>query len=65
MTVKQANAYRGAMEWYYCLTHRAVEPRDGCANKERLGPYATQDEAARAMERVRERNEAFDADEDD
>lgn len=52
------------MSWYYCLVHHAVEPELGCANAERMGPYATQDQAAAAMERAKERNDSFDADED-
>jgi hypothetical protein len=52
------------MSWYYCLVHQRVEPEEGCANAERLGPYATEAEAQSALERARERNEAFDADED-
>ena len=30
------------MSWYYCLVHQQVEPEEGCANAERLGPYATE-----------------------
>ncbi len=52
------------MSWYYCLVHQKVEPEEGCANAERLGPYATEGEAAQALELARERNQAFDADED-
>jgi hypothetical protein len=47
--------------WYYCLRHRTVEPEDGCAAKDRLGPYPTQEEAALALEKVRERNKEWDA----
>ena len=32
-----------------------------CASKDRLGPYNSAAEAERALERVRERNEAWDA----
>ncbi|MEZ5115434.1 MAG: hypothetical protein R2737_04120 [Candidatus Nanopelagicales bacterium] len=53
------------MSWYYCLVHQRVEPEEGCANAERMGPYDTEDEAAHALERAAERNEQFDADEDD
>ncbi len=48
-------------QWYFCLTHHAVEPYDGCKSEDRLGPYATQAEAAGALEKVKERNEAWDA----
>ena len=30
------------MSWYYCLVHQRVEPDEGCANAERLGPYDTE-----------------------
>lgn len=49
-------------EWYWCLTHHAVEPYEGCKSEERLGPYATQADAARALEKVAERNEQYDHD---
>jgi hypothetical protein len=25
--------------WFYCLKHNTVEPKDGCAERHRLGPY--------------------------
>lgn len=52
------------VSWYYCLAHQRVEPEEGCANAERMGPYATEEEAHHALERAHERNEAYDADED-
>jgi hypothetical protein len=52
------------MSWYYCLVHQRVEPEDGCANAERLGPYETEDEAAHALELAAKRNEEFDAQDD-
>jgi hypothetical protein len=52
--------------WYFCVKHQTVEPEDGCAAKDRLGPYSTPEEAAHAMDKVRERNEQWDsADGDD
>ena len=36
--------------------------QDGCAYKDRLGPYDTEAEAARALEKVKERNEEWDND---
>ncbi len=51
-----------AEEYWYCLKHQAVEGRQGCRNADRLGPYATQHEAATALERVQERNEAWEND---
>jgi hypothetical protein len=52
------------MSWYYCLVHQKVEPEVGCANAERLGPYATESEAAAALDLAKQRNESFDAGED-
>ncbi|WP_340538094.1 hypothetical protein [Nocardioides sp. GXZ039] len=49
-------------EYWYCLTHNRVEGRDGCPNKDRLGPFATEAEAARAVETAHERTEAWDND---
>mgnify|MGYP002634464219 CR=1 FL=1 len=48
------------MSWYYCLAHKAVEPEAGCANAERMGPYATEAEASAALEKAHDRNEAFE-----
>lgn len=49
-------------EYWFCLKHRAVEPRGGCAPIDRLGPYPSYAEAERALEKARERNEAWDND---
>ena len=47
-------------QWFFCLKHHTVEPRDGCAERHRLGPYATREEAERALQSVAERNEKLD-----
>lgn len=50
-------------EWWYDLkTKSAVQ--DGRAGKvaDRLGPYASREEAEQALEKVAERNDAFDND---
>jgi len=52
------------VSWYYCLVHQKVEPEEGCANAERMGPYATEQDADHALQLAQERNEAFDSDED-
>jgi hypothetical protein len=54
-----------APHWYYCLRHGTVEPDAGCPAKDRLGPYATAEEAAHALDRVRERNEDWEKQEED
>ena len=52
------------MSWYYCLVHQKVEPEQGCANAERLGPFETEEQAAAALDVARERNAAFDAEDE-
>jgi hypothetical protein len=51
-----------AERFYYCLNHHAVEEKVGCRAADRLGPYPTREEAERALEKVKERNEAWDND---
>jgi hypothetical protein len=53
-----------AEEYWYCLKHHAVEPREGCKNADRLGPYPTREDASRALEKVQQRNEAWENDPD-
>ena len=49
-------------QWWFCTRHMTVESADtSCPGKDLLGPYRTRDEAARALDKVRERNEAWDA----
>jgi hypothetical protein len=49
-------------EYWYCLKHKAVEPESGCRNQDRLGPYDSEHDASRALEKVQERNEEWDND---
>jgi len=49
-------------EWYYNVKTKKVEPYEGDKASERLGPYSSPEEAARALEIVQERNEAWDND---
>lgn len=49
-------------EYWFCLKHHAVEGVEGCPNKDRLGPYATEAEAARALEHAAENTAAWDND---
>ncbi|CAN5566784.1 MAG: hypothetical protein H0V23_01315 [Nocardioidaceae bacterium] len=48
--------------YYFCLNHHSVETEAGCKAADRLGPYGTKAEASRALEKVEERNEAWDND---
>ena len=48
--------------WWYSLRTHTVEDDDGpTPGKDRLGPYPTQEAAARALETVQERNKEWDA----
>lgn len=48
--------------YFWCLRHRRVETVPNvCADKYRLGPYATEAEAERALRTVADRNETWDA----
>jgi hypothetical protein len=49
-------------QWYYCLRHHTLEGTVGCRAQDRLGPYPTREEAERALEKVKERNQAWDRD---
>lgn len=51
-----------AEEYWYCLKHHAVEGEHGCRNADRLGPYPTAAAAAGALDKVEERNEAWEND---
>jgi hypothetical protein len=47
--------------WFYCLKHHTVETRDGCAERHRLGPYATREEAEHALQSVADREQQLNA----
>ncbi|GAA1837024.1 SPOR domain-containing protein [Microlunatus capsulatus] len=50
-------------EWWYDLkTRSAVQDTKAGKIADRLGPYASREEAEQALDRVAERNEAFDED---
>ena len=49
-------------EYWFCLKHKTVEPREGCRNQDRLGPYSSESDAAAALDKVEERNEEWDHD---
>lgn len=53
----------GNDQWWFNLRTLTVEQGPGQANAERMGPYSTKAEAETALERARERSEAWDADE--
>jgi hypothetical protein len=41
--------------WWWCLEHRKVEEGFGCGSTTRAGPYDSEQEAAAAPQRIRER----------
>ena len=50
------------MSYWWCLQHAKVEGGDNtCAAMDRLGPYATREDAAAALESTRARTAAQDA----
>ncbi len=52
--------------YFYSLkTHSVVTAENGGRAADRLGPFATREEAEQALERVRQRNEAADAQDED
>jgi glycerol-3-phosphate dehydrogenase len=55
----------GKREFYWCVRHERVESGDNvCAARYRIGPFDTASEAEHALERVQQRNEAWDAEDD-
>jgi hypothetical protein len=46
-------------QWFYCLKHHTVEGPIGCKAKDRLGLLAGRVRAEHALEKVKERNEAW------
>jgi hypothetical protein len=48
-------------KFWYCVKHHRVEPADGCAAIDRLGPYPTEEEASRALDKAAERNAEWEA----
>jgi hypothetical protein len=52
-------------EWYYCFKHKKVERRDDCQQRDRMGPYPTQEAAEHWQDRVAQRNETWEKDDED
>ena len=48
-------------QFWWSLVHQRVEEGPGSPNAERLGPYATYEEAASAIERSKQRTAEEDA----
>ena len=55
----------GSTAFYWCVKHSRVETGDDvCPGRDRLGPYRTESEAQQALQRVRERNDEWDAEDE-
>ena len=52
-------------KWFYCLKHKRVEQGPGCPDRDRMGPYDSENDAANALQHARERNERWEAHNDD
>jgi hypothetical protein len=50
--------------WYFCLTHRTVEPDLAGPSHDRLGPYASEEEAAAWRERHEGRAGTWEAEDE-
>ena len=57
-----ADPEEDTVSYWFCLTHNAVEPDEGCAHAERLGPYPDRQSAQAALDRAHARSEAWDHD---
>ncbi|MFJ6214864.1 hypothetical protein ACIQGZ_16250 [Streptomyces sp. NPDC092296] len=49
-------------EWFYCVQHHKVEEGPECPARDRLGPYASRDDAEHALQTAAERNQKWDKD---
>ncbi|MEL4359055.1 MULTISPECIES: hypothetical protein [unclassified Luteococcus] len=49
-------------QWYWSLTEHRVVGEGEAKAEDRLGPYATKEEAANALTHVQERNDQWDND---
>ena len=48
-------------EYWYCLAHHRVERFADTDSTNRIGPFASEEAAAHALETIREREKAYDA----
>ena len=48
-------------EYWFCMEHRRVETLEETDSANRIGPFATADAAAHALETIAEREKAYDA----
>lgn len=55
----------GDDQWWFNLRTLQVEQGPGAPNAERMGPYASRQEADEALERARARTEAWDSEDEE
>lgn len=52
-------------KYWWCLKHGRVEDsQNACQWSDRLGPYDTQSQAKRALQTIEDRNQRFDAEDE-
>ena len=52
------------MQWWFCLIHQSVEQGAGCPDASRLGPYESSEQAQGVLDRMRQRDDAADGEDD-
>jgi hypothetical protein len=50
--------------FWFCEDHHTVEKFAGCGSRNRIGPFDTQQAAAKALETIAARERKYDAEED-
>lgn len=53
------------MSWYWCLKHSAVEPKEGCREADRLGPYDSREQAEGAVAALHARDARISAEDEE
>lgn len=51
-------------QYFWCLKHSRVEREDGCAAKDRIGPFASAAEAERGLETMHAREKSKEAEDE-
>jgi len=46
--------------FWFCVKHHSVEEFDGCGSKNRIGPFATPEDAQRALQTIAERESRYE-----
>lgn len=48
--------------YWFCIDHHKAETFAGCGGHNRIGPFATEAEAAKALQTIADRERRYDAD---